>query len=90
MPRGRPKKFDGPAVTTTVRVPIAEWKWVKEHRAEFSSILRRAIRTLMKEEETRADLAALQAWRDAHPNIKPEYANQVKPIDHGVETKPGS
>jgi len=62
--RGRPSKGLGPVVTTTVRVPVDEWKWVKESGAEFSAILRKGIRREMDLEEERAALLEFRARRD--------------------------
>lgn len=51
--RGRESKL-GPVVTTTVRVPVDLWNWVKAHRgAEFSALLRRAIREAQAEDDVR-------------------------------------
>lgn len=66
--RGRPKSVEGPVVTTTVRIPIAEWRWVKDHGAEFSSLLRKQIRSEIREVEQREAMAYLATKRDLEAN----------------------
>lgn len=49
--RGRPRFADEPTATTTVRVTVADWNWVKSHPGlEFSALLRAKIHQLKIEE----------------------------------------
>lgn len=44
MTRGRPKRYEGMRVVTTVRIEPQNWEWVKRKAgAEFSAILNAAI-----------------------------------------------
>jgi hypothetical protein len=61
--RGRPPSNLGPTVVTTVRLPVGEWKWVKDRGAQFTALLRKQIRTEMREEEERAAVEYLRQKR---------------------------
>lgn len=48
--RGRPKKFDEPTITTTVRVTLKDHSWVLHNGLEFSAILRAKIHQLQQQQ----------------------------------------
>ena len=49
--RGRPNKWKGPTIVTSVRLPLEDWKWVKDHKKlEFSGLLARQIHELQLDE----------------------------------------
>lgn len=51
--RGRPRFTDEPTTTTTVRVSLKDWEWVKKHPGlQFSAVLRSKIHQLQTEEAT--------------------------------------
>lgn len=56
--------MDGPAVVTTVRIPIDEWNFVKQRKLEFTALLRKQIRSMINQEEL-ADAANLIRERRA-------------------------
>ena len=55
-------------MTTTVRVPVAEYEWVKTRGAEFSALLRKAIRAEMEREELSAARLVLEVRRAEEAN----------------------
>ena len=49
---GRPKRWSGPSVVTSCRIPLGSWEWVKNHRGvEFSALLEAAIERARQEGE---------------------------------------
>jgi hypothetical protein len=51
-------------VVTSVRIPAADWKWVKDRRgAQFSALLAAKIHELQAEDERREMEAAIREMR---------------------------
>lgn len=51
--RGRPRFADEPTITTTMRVTLKDWEWVKRHPGlQFSALLRSKIHQLQLDEAT--------------------------------------
>jgi len=50
--RGRPTQFDEPRVTTTMRVSMKDWSWVKARPGlQFSALLRAKIHELQLDDQ---------------------------------------
>jgi len=50
--RGRPRFANEPTITTTIRVTLKDWEWVKKHPGlQFSALLRSKIHQLENDEE---------------------------------------
>lgn len=62
---GAPRKYDEGAVTTSVRIAIRKWEWVRNRQRRgmtFSGIMSSAISRLMKEEDEQEAAETFKAY----------------------------
>lgn len=65
-------------MTTTVRVSVDDFRWVKTKKVEFSALLRSKIHELQKAEDDQVVLDYIAELRRTHPDTRPAQLLEAK------------